>query len=47
MVFIGMEHARTQHLDLAESLFTQAISICDSDPLIWNEMGALCLRRGE
>lgn len=47
MVFIGMEHARTQHLDLAESLFKQAISICDSDALIWNEMGTLALRRGD
>jgi anaphase-promoting complex subunit 6 len=41
---IGMEHARTNNLHLAEQLVAQAKDLCEDDPMVYNEMGAILYR---
>jgi anaphase-promoting complex subunit 6 len=36
---MGMEYMRTNNFDLASQQFTQAMEVCKTDPLLWNEMG--------
>lgn len=41
MLYIGMEYLRLSNLPLAGEYFNAAFKICDSDPLLLNEMGVL------
>lgn len=38
LLFIGTECARANDLDMARTHISQAASICDFDPLVWNEL---------
>jgi anaphase-promoting complex subunit 6 len=40
-LFIGMEHLRTNNLAQALEFMKQAKEICPSDPLVYNELGAV------
>ncbi|KAH7107890.1 TPR-like protein [Auriculariales sp. MPI-PUGE-AT-0066] len=44
-VFIGMEHIALHQLDAAEDAFRAAHQMCDSDPLLLNEMGVVAFNR--
>jgi anaphase-promoting complex subunit 6 len=41
---IGMEHARTNNLLLAEQLIEQSSTLCEQDPMVHNEMGVVLYR---
>lgn len=41
MLYIGMEYLRMSNLALAAEYFETAFKICDSDPLLLNEIGVL------
>ena len=40
-LFIGMEYLRTNNLKTALLSFTEARKICDTDPLVFNEIGVV------
>ncbi|XP_047307026.1 anaphase-promoting complex subunit 6 isoform X2 [Impatiens glandulifera] len=40
-LYIGMEYMRTHSFKLAEQFFMQAKRICNSDPLVYNELGVV------
>jgi len=44
-VFIGMEHIALFQLDAADDAFGAAYELCDSDPLLLNEMGVVAFHR--
>ncbi|KHN07792.1 Anaphase-promoting complex subunit 6, partial [Glycine soja] len=46
-LYIGMECMRTHSYKLAEQFFTQAKSICPSDPLVYNELGVVAYHMEE
>ncbi|KAK7405333.1 hypothetical protein VNO78_06564 [Psophocarpus tetragonolobus] len=46
-LYIGMECMRTHSYKLAEQFFTQAKSICPSDPLVYNELGVVAYHMQE
>ncbi|KAH1127213.1 hypothetical protein GLYMA_06G228700v4 [Glycine max] len=46
-LYIGMECMRTHSYKLAEQFFTQAKSICSSDPLVYNELGVVAYHMEE
>ncbi|EPS72438.1 hypothetical protein M569_02320, partial [Genlisea aurea] len=46
-LYIGMEYMRTHSFKLAEQFFTQAQSICPSDPLVYNELGVVAYHMKE
>jgi anaphase-promoting complex subunit 6 len=45
-LFIGMEYLRMNNTQTALIHFNQAKSICQSDPMIYNEMGAAFYKIG-
>ncbi|KDO34633.1 hypothetical protein SPRG_00695 [Saprolegnia parasitica CBS 223.65] len=47
LLCIGMEHYRTNNLALASHFVHQACDACPSDPLVYNELGAICFRQRE
>ncbi|GHP05355.1 anaphase-promoting complex subunit [Pycnococcus provasolii] len=47
LLYLGMEHGRTNHPSLAEQFLHQAKSICARDPLVWNELGVLLFKQGD
>jgi anaphase-promoting complex subunit 6 len=44
---IGMEYQRTNNLSLAQQFFSKAAEICDTDPLLHNELGVALYRQGD
>lgn len=40
-LFIGMEYLRTNNLKTALLSFNESKKICDSDPLVFNEIGVV------
>ena len=46
LMFIGMEYLRTNNLPLAKHFLRGATRLCDSDPLVANELGVVELRQG-
>ncbi len=40
-LFIGMEYLRTNNLKTALLSFQESKKICDSDPLVFNEIGVV------
>nr|ABF94847.1 TPR Domain containing protein, expressed [Oryza sativa Japonica Group] len=46
-LYMGMQYLRMHNFKLAEQFFTQAKSICPSDPLIYNEMGVVAYNMKE
>uniref|UniRef100_A0A0D9VRN4 Uncharacterized protein n=1 Tax=Leersia perrieri TaxID=77586 RepID=A0A0D9VRN4_9ORYZ len=46
-LYMGMQYLRMHNFKLAEQFFTQAKSICPSDPLIYNELGAVAYNMKE
>ena len=47
LLFIGMEHLQLQNISVAGDHFASAASICQTDPLLWNEMGVVAYTNGE
>lgn len=47
LVAIGMEYQRTNNQALAAQFFAQARKVCDSDPLVHNELGVLAYRSND
>jgi anaphase-promoting complex subunit 6 len=41
LLYVGMEYLRMANLPLAEEYFNAAYKICDTDPLLLNEIGVL------
>eukprot|EP00267_Zea_mays_P029606 XP_008660357.1 anaphase-promoting complex subunit 6 isoform X4 [Zea mays] len=46
-LYMGMQYVRMHNFKLAEQFFTQAKSICPSDPLIHNELGVVAYNMKE
>lgn len=46
-MFIGMEHIRLSHFDAADEALNAAYKMCESDPLLVNEMGVMAYNRKE
>jgi len=46
-LYMGMQYVRMHNFKLAEQFFTQAKSICPSDPLIYNELGVVAYNMKE
>ena len=46
-LFIGMECVSMSNLRQAQQYFDLASGICNSDPLVFNEMGCLCFKNGD
>ncbi|KZV78912.1 TPR-like protein [Exidia glandulosa HHB12029] len=46
LMFVGMEHIRLSHFDAADDALNAAYKMCDSDPLLVNEMGVMAYNRG-
>ena len=44
LVAIGMEYQRTNNQPLAAQFFMRALALCDTDPLVYNELGVLHYR---
>ncbi|CAG9461098.1 unnamed protein product [Pedinophyceae sp. YPF-701] len=44
---IAAEYQKTSNLDLALEVLSDARDLCKSDPLVWNELAAVYLRRNE
>jgi anaphase-promoting complex subunit 6 len=47
LLFIGMEHLQLQNIAVAGDHFTSAAAICQTDPLLWNEMGVVAYTNRE
>jgi anaphase-promoting complex subunit 6 len=47
MLHIGMEHLQLQNIDIASGHFESALVTCQTDPLLFNEMGVVSYSRGE
>lgn len=47
LLFIGMEHLQLQNISVAGDHFASAASICQTDPLLWNEMGVVAYTNRE
>ena len=45
LLFIGMEHIQLYNIALAEEHLQAAYSMCDSDPLLLNELGVLAYHK--
>jgi anaphase-promoting complex subunit 6 len=41
MLYIGMEYIQMHNLRLAQEYLESAFQMCDSDPLLLNELGVL------
>lgn len=46
-MFVGMEHLILSNLKLAEEALLAAQTMCDSDPLLFNERGVLAYMNEE
>lgn len=46
-MFIGMEQLKLSNLRLAGEALSAAYSMCDSDPLLINEMGVMAFSQGK
>lgn len=46
-LYIGMEYVRTNNLVQAQEYLRQAVSICPTDPLVYNELGTVHYKRKE
>ncbi|KAF8339828.1 uncharacterized protein EI90DRAFT_3037909 [Cantharellus anzutake] len=46
-LYIGMEHLRMMNLPLAQEYLEGAYDLCDSDPLLLNEMGVLASHQNQ
>jgi len=46
-MFIGMQHLQISNNQLAEGFLTVAYGICDSDPILLNELGVLYYNKKE
>jgi anaphase-promoting complex subunit 6 len=46
-MFVGMEHIRLSNNALADESLIAANHLCDSDPLLINEMGVMAFNRAE
>lgn len=42
-----MEHLQLQNIDIASGHLESALDICQTDPLLFNEMGVVSYSRGE
>ncbi|KAF8699285.1 Anaphase-promoting complex, cyclosome, subunit 3, partial [Rhizoctonia solani] len=40
-LFIGMEHIQLSNMQLAESHLAASVALCDSDPILFNELGVV------
>ncbi|CCO28611.1 Anaphase-promoting complex subunit cut9 AltName: Full=20S cyclosome/APC complex protein cut9 [Rhizoctonia solani AG-1 IB] len=40
-LFIGMEHIQLSNMQLAESHLAASVALCDSDPILFNELGTV------
>lgn len=47
MLHIGMEHLQLQNIDIAAGHFASALATCQTDPLLFNELGVVAFSRGE
>lgn len=45
-MYIGMQHLQQNNAALAEKYFDACLTICDSDPLLLNEMGVMYYQLG-
>jgi anaphase-promoting complex subunit 6 len=46
LLFLGMQHLQLNNLQLAEEYLSQAHEICDTDPLLLNELGVASFEKG-
>lgn len=46
-MFIGMEHLTLSNTSLAEESLSAARHMCDTDPLLINELGVLAFSQGK
>eukprot|EP00730_Choanoeca_flexa_P008179 TRINITY_DN12454_c0_g2_i3.p1 TRINITY_DN12454_c0_g2~~TRINITY_DN12454_c0_g2_i3.p1 ORF type:complete len:591 (+),score=125.98 TRINITY_DN12454_c0_g2_i3:29-1801(+) len=46
MLYIGMEYAHTNNLNMALKYFDESRSLCQEDPLAWHESGVVLCREG-
>ncbi len=47
LMFIGMEHLTLSNTSLAEESLSAARHMCDTDPLLINELGVLAFSQGK
>ncbi|CAM9441412.1 unnamed protein product [Chrysoparadoxa australica] len=47
LLYIGMEHLRTNHLSLAGHFLSASAALCSDDPLVHHEQGVVMYRRQE
>lgn len=47
MLFIGMEHLQLQSMLVAGQHFDAALDVCQTDPLLLNEIGVVAYLKGE
>jgi anaphase-promoting complex subunit 6 len=45
LLFLGMQHLQLNNIQLAEEYLLQAHGICDTDPLLLNELGVAAFER--
>ncbi|KAG0323650.1 anaphase promoting complex subunit cdc16 [Dissophora globulifera] len=46
-MYIGMQHLQQNNIDLAQNYLTNSLSICDSDPLLLNEIAVVHYSLGQ
>jgi anaphase-promoting complex subunit 6 len=46
-MFVGMEHIMLSNYALADEALNAANSMCDGDPLLYNERGVMAYNHGE
>lgn len=44
-LFLGMQHLQMNNLNLAEEYLLASYNICNSDPLLLNELGVICFHK--
>lgn len=44
-LFLGMQHLQLNNVTLADEYLNTALSLCKSDPLLWNELGVVFYRK--
>lgn len=46
-MFVGMEQIMLSNHDLADEALNAAFTMCDGDPLLYNELGVMAFNRGK
>jgi anaphase-promoting complex subunit 6 len=44
-LYLGMEYIRTNNIKTAFAAFQEAISLCNKDPLVYNEIGVIFFKQ--